>query len=117
MRELVYFFYHSKQSVSDYFDIQADLLQINAQHVKNNPKFSATERNTISKRQNDIALRFRKISNAFAIDARQADSKATRDSKSAEKKYKLKDVTTQKLDSAPEEPTNTTVGGSTSSIF
>lgn len=118
-RELVYFFYHSRQNVSDYFDIQADLLQINAQYVKNNPisNKSLADRNTISKKQNDIALRFRKISNAFAIDAKQADSKASKDAKVSNKKYNLKDVTTQKLDSAPEEPASTTVGGNTSSIF
>lgn len=116
LRELVYFFYHTKQSVSDYFDIQADLLQINAEHVKNNPTIKAGDRNTISKKQNDIALRFRKISNAFAIDARQADSKAAREAKASERKYKLKDVTTQKLDSAPEEPVSST-SGTASSIF
>jgi hypothetical protein len=33
LRELIFFFYNTKQNISDYFAIQADLLQINAQNA------------------------------------------------------------------------------------
>lgn len=104
MRELIFFFYNTKQQASDYFTLQADLLQVNAEYVKQN-SFSGKsdkERREIAKKQSKFADFFRKIGNGLAVDAKQAEAKAKKDLKNEDKKYKLNDVTSDKLDSAPE---------------
>lgn len=105
LRELIFFFYNTKQNVSDYFAIQADLLQINAQNVNDNPNLnlSASERKEVVKKQQNVAGVFRKISNAFAIDAKTAQSKASRDVADNKKKYNVNDIVDSKLDSADDE--------------
>lgn len=112
MRELVFYFYNSKQQSSDYFNIQADLLQMNAQYVKQDVMSSKNdkERKEIAKKQSKVADFFRKIGNMLAIDAKVTEKRTKDDLKKEDKKYKLKDVTDEKLDSAPEY-------GNTSSIF
>jgi hypothetical protein len=105
LRELVFFFYNSKQKISDYFAIQADLLQINAEYVKGNPNLnlSASERKDVVKKQNNIVDTFRKISNTFAIDTKTSESKSKKDSEANQKKYNIEDIVDGKLDSADTE--------------
>jgi hypothetical protein len=114
LRELVFFFFNTKQSISDYFDIQADLVQMNSQYVSNDPSFDAAKRKSIVKRQDATVKSFRKISNALAIDNKKAEDKAKKDSAAAsKKKYKVNDVVKdEKLDSAPD-----LNGDSSSSLF
>ena len=104
MRELVYFFFNTKQQISDYFTIQADLLTINAEYVKQNSVMGKTdkERKEIARKQTKYADMFRKIGNQLAVDAKSADAKAKKDMKNDSKKYKLDEVNSEKLDSAPE---------------
>lgn len=104
MRELIFFFFNAKQQASDYFTIQADLLQINAEYVKQNTMAgkSDKERREIAKKQSKFADFFRKIGNALAIDMKTSDQKTKKDLKNEDRKYKLKEVTPEKLDSAPE---------------
>lgn len=97
LQELIFFGYHAKQSVSDYFTIQANLLQANANTLqyKNLP---ADRRKEIYKRQTAIANSFRKIGNALAIKSKRAEVEAKKDAAKASKdKKKLDDV----MDSAP----------------
>jgi len=102
LRELVFFFYNSKQRVSDYFAIQADLLQMNAEYVKNNPNsnLTATEKKEVARKQSKIAEVFRRIANALAVDNKMSESKAKRDIEANKKKYNIEDVIDSKLDSA-----------------
>lgn len=111
MRELIYFFFHARTQVSDYFFIQSELLKINAQAVESNPNIKAKERKTISKKQYNIANFLDKIANKIAIDNKQSENKASRDLKTDSinnKKYKTDDL----LDSAPD-----STAASSSSIF
>lgn len=103
MRELIFFFFNTKQQLSDYFTIQADLLTINAEYVKQNSMMDKTdkERREIAKRQTKFADMFRKIGNDLAVDAKNADTKTKKDLKTEDRKYKLDEVTPEKLDSAP----------------
>ena len=105
IRELVYFFFYSKQSVSDYFEIQADLLQMNTEYLKQNNAFGKTEKEKkdIIKRQEKFVQKFRKIGNAFAINNKKAEATAKKHAAADKKKYKLDDVVDYKLDSAPED--------------
>lgn len=104
LRELIFFFFNTKQQISDYFTIQADLLTINAEYVKQNSMMgkSDKERKIIAKKQTKYADMFRKIGNDLAVDAKTADMKTKKDLKNEDKKYKLQEVTPEKLDSAPE---------------
>lgn len=101
LRELVFFFFNTKQGISDYFEIQADLLQMNAEYVKGNPNLdlSTSDRKDIVNKQNKIVQIFRKISNSIAIDNRTSESRAKKDIKSNKKKYNIDDVVDSKLDS------------------
>lgn len=100
IRELIFFFYHSKQSLSDYFAIQADLLQMNAENVKYNTEKTSKEKDKIRKKQLSIAGKFRKISDALAIKCKKAQIAAEKDSNKIEKKYKTTDIMDTMPDSA-----------------
>lgn len=104
MRELIFFFYNTKQQLSDYFTIQADLLAINAEYVKQNTTLKKTdkERKEIARKQSKFADFFRKIGNGLAIDMKTANEKTKKDLKNEDHKYKLQEVTPEKLDSAPD---------------
>lgn len=91
LRELTYLFFHCKASISDYFGMQADLLTMNAYNVQNNKNIEEYKREEISKKQMDIATKFRDISNKLNIDSKQAEVKATRDIKQVGKTYELDD--------------------------
>ena len=100
IRELIFFFYHSKQSMSDYFAIQADLLQMNAENVKYNTEKTSKEKDKIRKKQLSIADKFRKVSDALAIKCKKAQIAAEKDSSKIEKKYKTTDIMDTMPDSA-----------------
>lgn len=106
LRELVFFFYHCKQSLADYFVIQADLLQMNAEYVKNNDvlPMSTKERNEISKKQNNIVKKFRSIGNKLDVKIKTSEKKAKSDIANNKKKYKLDEIIPEKLDSAEPDP-------------
>ena len=100
MRELIFFFYHSRQQMSDYFTIQAELLQMNSEYVKNNPNMDSKRRKEVAKKQEKIVSVFKRIGNALAIDMKTSDRKAKSDaSKDKIDKYKINDVIDTKPDS------------------
>lgn len=93
LRELVYFFFHTRTQISDYFYIQSELLKINAQAVENNPTFKAKERKEIAKKQYAIANFFDKVANKIAIDNKQSENKVAKDVKTdSNKKYKTDEL-------------------------
>lgn len=106
LREMVFFFYHTKQSMADFFQIQADLLQVNSEYVKNNSVDgrSDKERKEIAKKQMKIVEKFRKIGNAFEVEVKTADSKAKKDIAASNKKYDVSELVDGKLDSYDSEP-------------
>ena len=89
LRELTYFFFYVKNSISDFFGVQADLLVMNAYNVQRNEALDADDKDEIVEKQLAIANRFRDISNKFAIDKKKAEVEATRDIEKSGKKYKL----------------------------
>lgn len=102
LRELVFFFFYARTRISDYFDTQADLLQMNAYEVKNNKEIDPTKREKIVKRQLKFVDLFRKISNKFEVDCKKAEVSADKDIAKANKKYKTSDV----VDSVPDSASN-----------
>lgn len=99
LRELIFFFYYSRTRVSDYFDIQADLLQMNAYNVESNETMKKSEREKIAKKQLKIAELFRKLSNKIAVNTKECEVKATKDIIQSNKE---KARTTDLMDSIPD---------------
>ena len=98
LRELIFFAYHAKQSVSDYFAVQTDLLQANANALQYRD-IEPAKRKKIYTRQTKIADKFRKISNAFAIKTKKAEVDTRKDVKDAQsKKYTYSNVMEPSVD-------------------
>lgn len=102
IRELIFLFYYNRVRVADFFEVQADLLQVNAYNVENNRlDLTKEERKNISAKQMKTADKFRKISRAIAVETSGAESKAVKKVKEEDnKKYKASDVMDELPDSA-----------------
>lgn len=101
LRELIFLYYYQRVKVSDYFESQADILEMNAYNVQNNNmNLTKEERKNISNKQMAIATKFRKISDKIAIDAKASETKATKDISESNKKYKADEVMDEVPDSA-----------------
>ncbi len=73
LRELIFLFYYTRMRISDFFDIQADLLQANAYALESNTTLNKTEQKKVMAKQLKTVEHFRKISNAFAIEIKKAE--------------------------------------------
>ncbi len=102
LRELIFFFYYSRVRVSDYFDIQADLLQMNAHSLEYNAEKDVEEKKRIVAKQMKIVELFRKISNKLAINNKQAEVSTTKEITNNTKRYRTDEV----LDSIPDSATS-----------
>ena len=102
IRELIFLFFYYRVRISEFFDLQADLLQVNAYNVQNNRlDLTAEERKNISKKQMKVVEDFRKIARKIAVDGATAEKSASKDIKVEDsKKYKASDVMEELPDSA-----------------
>lgn len=100
IRELIFLFFYSRTRVSDYFEVQANLLQMNAQNIEANSSKDKKEKDTIAKKQNSIATFFKKIANAIAIKGKESEVKATKDIVNSNKKYTTSEIMDEMPDSA-----------------
>lgn len=93
IKDLVYFYYNARARVSQYFDLQAKLLEMNAQELKDNPDIQTVDdRKSVINRQLSIAKNFHDLANYIGVDAKTSEVKATKEIKSDSKKYKIDDV-------------------------
>ena len=93
IRNLVYFFYAARARVSAYFDLQAKLLEMNAQELENNPDIKTEDdRKEVIRRQLAIASSFHKLSNAIAVDSKGSEVKANNEIKRDSREYKIDDM-------------------------
>lgn len=101
LRELIFFFYYSRVRVSDYFDVQADLLQMNAYNVENNQSMKKQDREKIVKKQMSIVNKFRTIANKLAVDNKQSEVNSAKEiANDSKKKYKSEEIMDTLPDSA-----------------
>ena len=102
LRELIFLFYYNRVKISDFFDQQADMLQINSYNVENNrTDLDIEERKKISSKQLKIVEKFRKVSDFFAIKFKQSETQAINDiKKESKKKYKADEIMDELPDSA-----------------
>lgn len=95
IRNVVYYFYYTKMKVSDYLEIQAELIEANANDLENSTDSDLSEEKKakVAERQRKWADRLRRWANAFAIDHKQATNNAKKeaDKDSKEKKTVRKD--------------------------
>ena len=82
LRELIFMFYYMRMKVSDFFDIQADLLQMNAYSIQANSTMDKDEQEKIVAKQLKYVDKFRKVSNTFAIDVKKAEVASDKEKKS-----------------------------------
>lgn len=102
IRELIFLFFYYRVRISEFFDVQADLLQVNAYNVQNNRlDLTAAERKAISTKQMKVVEDFRKIAQKIAVDGARAEKSASKDIKAEDsKKYKASDIMDELPDSA-----------------
>lgn len=94
IRDMVYFFYATRARVSEYFDIQANLLEMNANTLENSNTETVGEKKSVIRRQLAIARMFHKLADAIAISSTKAERQATNDIKKDNSKNKIDDVET-----------------------
>ena len=80
LRSIVYYFYYSRMKFSDYLEIQADLIEANANELQysTTSDLSDKEKDKVVKKQVKLAQKFRKWANIFAIDSKAASNKASK---------------------------------------
>ena len=101
VKDLVYYFFAARQRVSVYFDIQADLLEMNANELKDNPNITTdADRKSVIRKQLQVARTFRQISDKLAVEAKTAENKADKEIKKDNKKYRIDDVETNPADAS-----------------
>ena len=92
IRTLVYYFFYTKQKISDYFEVQANLLDMNAYKVQYDTNIDEKSRKSIFEKQTGIANSMRKIANKFSIDYNVSKKSALDQVKTDEEKYKSSDI-------------------------
>ena len=77
IQSIVSIFYMSKQSISDKFAVQADLLELNANNIEYaREDLTPNERKKIIDKQLKYAKKLRKVANTFQIDMKSAEVNA-----------------------------------------
>ena len=93
IKDLVYFFFATRARVSSYFDLQAKLLEMNADELKNNPDIKTVgDKDAVIRRQLQIAKDFHEISDFIAVDAKTSEVKANKEIKKDKKEYNIDEV-------------------------
>ena len=100
LREMTFFFYSTRTRISQYFDLQADLLEMNSNAIRMNEIDTLDEKNKVAKRQASIAGAFRTLSNKICINNVAAEKDTPKSMKSEDKKMKIDDIVDSLPDSA-----------------
>lgn len=93
LREIVFLFYYTRMKVSDFFDIQADILQMNAYNIQANHSLTVDkDSEKVIARQLKLVEKFRKIANFFAIKFKKAEVDSDREYNATQRKFKVDEV-------------------------
>lgn len=103
IRNLTYFFYAARTRVSNYFDLQAKLLEMNAEELKNNPNIKTVEdKEQVIRKQLAIAQTFHNIANNIAVEVKDSEIEATKEIKKDKTEYRIDEIEPQtKEDDGP----------------
>lgn len=92
LRGVVYYFFNTKQRISDYFAIQAELLEMNAYKLQYSSSTDEASRKKIYDKQMKIANKFRNWSNKFSIDYNVSKNKVDSQMDDDSRKYKVSEL-------------------------
>lgn len=104
IRECIYFFYYSRVKISDYFTIQADLIQMNVSNMesrelyRNGKLVDEEEKQKIILKQKTILDSLRKMADFFRITNKKSENQTEKVIKNEIKKHKVDEV----IDSIPD---------------
>ena len=102
LKDLVYFYYASKARVSQYFDLQAKLLEMNANELRDNNDIKTEgDKASVIRRQLAIAKTFHDIANYLTVDAKGSEVTATKEIKKDKQTYKIDDVEPNAAEGGP----------------
>lgn len=85
LRNMIYTFYYAKMKISDYFQIQAELLEANALELENTSSDNEDAKKKIIQKQRKWADRFRKWANMFNIDKTTSEKQSKEEMKKEDK--------------------------------
>lgn len=92
LRELIYLFYYTRMRVSEFLDIQADLLEMNTANLENNNTMEQSKKEKIASRQYKIVDLFRRMANKISINGRKAEVESAKEIESNNKKINIRDI-------------------------
>lgn len=96
LKEMVYFFYYCRVKLSDYIEVQANLLELNAYKLKTNSSLNPDETKKVKERQLKVASTMKNISGAIQVKVSKSNDKTLNDIKTDKVKFKI-DKDTNKL--------------------
>lgn len=97
MHQLTVFYYHMRVKLSEYLELEAQIILLNAEAVKYDRSKSEEEKKKIIEKQRKIAEKFNKASDKIAIKSTKAEKEASAEC-SQNEKNKIDDV----VDSLPD---------------
>jgi hypothetical protein len=100
LRELTFFYYATRTRISQYFDLQADLLEMNASGIDMGEISTVDDKKKVANRQRSISQFFRQLANKICIDNTAAEKNAPKAMKETDKRMKIDDVVETIPDSA-----------------
>ena len=78
LRNTVYTFYYTKMKISQYWQIQAEFLEANADEVENSTDMDPEKKEKVVKKQREWAERFRRWANFWYVDQKQAEAQSNK---------------------------------------
>lgn len=103
LKDLVYFFFSARTRLSNYLNVQADLLEMNAKELQMNKDIpTQDDRDSVIRKQLNIARLFHQTADKIAVDVKQAEQNANRELRKDNEKYNIDQV-----DTNPNPTTNT----------
>ncbi len=93
IRQIVYFFYYHKQKMSDYWEDQANLIQMNAMDMMaNNDRIPEDKKKEIYAKQMKIVEKYRKRANELSIDYTISKKNSEKLESDESKKFKSNEI-------------------------
>lgn len=93
LRELIYFFYYSRVKIADYFEIQANMLQMNIYDLEKDDTVDPEKKEKIVKKQSKIVESFKRIANFIDISDKKSENNTYREiSKDSETKLQIDEL-------------------------
>ena len=92
LRSIVYYFYFGKQKISDYWETQADFLEMNAMKLQYSDIQTVDDKDKVIDRQLKKAAKYRARANKWSVDHKIAQRNAAKAESEDVKKFKASDL-------------------------